>query len=50
LWLTRSRKLAGSAPFSAPSSMMKLMMAELVFHAINEGKLKLTDEYSLCSR
>src|ERR1700744_5279232 len=29
----------------APSSMMKLMTAEVVFHAIKEGKVKLTDEY-----
>jgi serine-type D-Ala-D-Ala carboxypeptidase (penicillin-binding protein 5/6) len=29
----------------APSSMMKLMTAEVVFHAIKEGKIKLTDEY-----
>ncbi len=29
----------------APSSMMKLMTAEVVFHAIKEGEIKLTDEY-----
>jgi serine-type D-Ala-D-Ala carboxypeptidase (penicillin-binding protein 5/6) len=29
----------------APSSMMKLMTAEVVFHAIKEGDIKLTDEY-----
>src|SRR5437660_7599603 len=29
----------------APSSMMKLMTAEVVFNAIKEGKVKLTDEY-----
>src|ERR1700759_3805376 len=29
----------------APSSMMKLMTAEVVFHAIKEGTVKLTDEY-----
>jgi len=29
----------------APSSMMKLMTAEVVFHAIKEGEVKLTDEY-----
>jgi len=29
----------------APSSMMKLMTAELVFHAIQQGDIKLTDEY-----
>jgi serine-type D-Ala-D-Ala carboxypeptidase (penicillin-binding protein 5/6) len=29
----------------APSSMMKLMTAEVVFNAIREGKVKLTDEY-----
>jgi serine-type D-Ala-D-Ala carboxypeptidase (penicillin-binding protein 5/6) len=29
----------------APSSMMKLMTAEVVFHAIQEGEVKLTDEY-----
>src|ERR1700760_4657322 len=29
----------------APSSMMKLMTAEFVFHAIKEGTVKLTDEY-----
>jgi D-alanyl-D-alanine carboxypeptidase (penicillin-binding protein 5/6) len=31
----------------APSSMMKLMTAEVVFHAIKEGKLKLTDEFRI---
>ncbi|WP_407174377.1 D-alanyl-D-alanine carboxypeptidase family protein [Bradyrhizobium sp. STM 3562] len=31
----------------APSSMMKLMTAEVVFHAIQEGKVKLTDEYPI---
>src|SRR6266852_7670716 len=29
----------------APSSMMTLMTAETVFHAIKQGDLKLTDEY-----
>ena len=29
----------------APSSMMKLMTAEVVFHAIEQGEVKLTDEY-----
>jgi len=29
----------------APSSMMKLMTVETVFHAIKQGDLKLTDEY-----
>src|SRR5450631_1383479 len=29
----------------APSSMMKLMTAEVVFHAIKQGAVKLTDEY-----
>src|SRR6266576_1635831 len=29
----------------APSSMMKLMTAEVVFHAIKEGEVTLTDEY-----
>src|SRR5579871_102089 len=29
----------------APSSMMKLMTAEVVFHAVKEGEIKLTDEY-----
>jgi len=29
----------------APSSMMKLMTAELVFHAIKQGDIKLSDEY-----
>ena len=28
-----------------PSSMMKLMTAEVVFHAIKQGDVKLTDEY-----
>lgn len=31
----------------APSSMMKLMTVEVVFHAIEEGKVKLTDEYPI---
>ena len=31
----------------APSSMMKLMTAEVVFHAIKEGTVKLTDEYRI---
>jgi len=31
----------------APSSMMKLMTAEVVFHAIKEGTIKLTDEYRI---
>jgi D-alanyl-D-alanine carboxypeptidase (penicillin-binding protein 5/6) len=29
----------------APSSMMKLMTAEVVFHAIKQGDIKLTDQY-----
>jgi D-alanyl-D-alanine carboxypeptidase (penicillin-binding protein 5/6) len=29
----------------APSSMMKLMTAEVVFHAIKQGEIKPTDEY-----
>ena len=29
----------------APSSMMKLMTAEVVFHALQQGDVKLTDEY-----
>jgi D-alanyl-D-alanine carboxypeptidase (penicillin-binding protein 5/6) len=29
----------------APSSMMKLMTAEVVFNALKQGKIKLTDEY-----
>ena len=29
----------------APSSMMTLMTAEVVFHAIKQGEVKLTDEY-----
>jgi D-alanyl-D-alanine carboxypeptidase (penicillin-binding protein 5/6) len=29
----------------APSSMMKLMTAEVVFHALEKGDIKLTDEY-----
>jgi D-alanyl-D-alanine carboxypeptidase (penicillin-binding protein 5/6) len=29
----------------APSSMMKLMTAEVVFHALQKGDVKLTDEY-----
>jgi D-alanyl-D-alanine carboxypeptidase (penicillin-binding protein 5/6) len=31
----------------APSSMMKLMTAEVVFHLITEGKLKLADEFKV---
>src|SRR6478736_707784 len=31
----------------APSSMMKLMTAEVVFNAIKEGDIKLTDEYRI---
>jgi serine-type D-Ala-D-Ala carboxypeptidase (penicillin-binding protein 5/6) len=31
----------------APSSMMKLMTAEVVFHAIKQGEVKLTDEYRI---
>src|SRR5579884_3610451 len=31
----------------APSSMMKLMTAEVVFHAIKGGQVKLTDEYRI---
>src|SRR5271168_829639 len=31
----------------APSSMMKLMTVEVVFHAIKEGKVQLSDEYRI---
>jgi serine-type D-Ala-D-Ala carboxypeptidase (penicillin-binding protein 5/6) len=31
----------------APSSMMKLMTAEVVLHALKEGTVKLTDEYRI---
>jgi serine-type D-Ala-D-Ala carboxypeptidase (penicillin-binding protein 5/6) len=31
----------------APSSMMKLMTVEVVFHAIKQGDVKLTDEYTV---
>jgi D-alanyl-D-alanine carboxypeptidase (penicillin-binding protein 5/6) len=31
----------------APSSMLKLMTAEVVFNAIKEGKVKLSDEYRI---
>jgi D-alanyl-D-alanine carboxypeptidase (penicillin-binding protein 5/6) len=31
----------------APSSMMKLMTAEVVLHAIQQGDIKLTDEYRI---
>jgi len=31
----------------APSSMMKLMTAETIFHAIKQGEVKLTDEYRI---
>ena len=31
----------------APSSMMKLMTSEVVFHAIKQGELKLTDEFKV---
>jgi serine-type D-Ala-D-Ala carboxypeptidase (penicillin-binding protein 5/6) len=31
----------------APSSMMKLMTAEVVFHAVKDGTIKLTDEYRI---
>src|SRR6476620_4394279 len=31
----------------APSSMMKLMTAEVVFNALAQGKIKLTDEYRI---
>src|SRR5246500_5137719 len=31
----------------APSSMMKLVTAEVVFHAIKDGKVQLTDEYRI---
>ena len=31
----------------APSSMMKLMTAEVVFNAIKKGDIKLTDEYRI---
>jgi D-alanyl-D-alanine carboxypeptidase (penicillin-binding protein 5/6) len=30
-----------------PASMMKLMTVEVVFHALKQGKLKLTDEYPI---
>jgi len=31
----------------APSSMMKLMTAEVVFHMVKQGELKLTDEFKV---
>ncbi len=31
----------------APSSMMKLMTAEVVFNAIMKGEIKLNDEYKI---
>ena len=31
----------------APSSMMKLMTAEVIFHALAKGEIKLTDEYRI---
>src|SRR5262245_65087433 len=31
----------------APSSMMKLMTVEIIFNAIKEGKIKLTDEFRI---
>src|SRR5688572_30465148 len=31
----------------APSSMMKLMTAEVVFNAVKKGEVKLTDEYRI---
>src|SRR5271154_3212076 len=31
----------------APSSMMKLLTAEVVFHALQQGEIKLTDEYRI---
>ena len=31
----------------APSSLMKLMTAEVVFHALKQGDIKLTDEYRI---
>src|SRR3974390_2360694 len=31
----------------APSSMMKLMTAEVVFHALQQGDIKLADEYRI---
>lgn len=31
----------------APSSMMKLMTAEVIFHALAKGDIKLTDEYRI---
>jgi D-alanyl-D-alanine carboxypeptidase (penicillin-binding protein 5/6) len=31
----------------APSSMMKLMTAEVVFHALKQGDIKATDEYAV---
>ncbi|MDU2928084.1 MAG: D-alanyl-D-alanine carboxypeptidase, partial [Bradyrhizobium sp.] len=31
----------------APSSMMKLMTAEVVFNAVKEGTIKLNDEYRI---
>jgi D-alanyl-D-alanine carboxypeptidase (penicillin-binding protein 5/6) len=31
----------------APSSMMKLMTAEVVFHGLQQGDIKLTDEYRI---
>jgi D-alanyl-D-alanine carboxypeptidase (penicillin-binding protein 5/6) len=31
----------------APSSMMKLVTAEVIFHAVKQGDIKLTDEYRI---
>lgn len=31
----------------APSSMMKLMTAEVIFHALTKGEIKLTDQYRI---
>src|SRR3982075_1033552 len=51
-WRGLIAALSGSVLFEknadelrAPSSMMKLMTAEVVFHAIKQGEIKLTDEY-----
>jgi D-alanyl-D-alanine carboxypeptidase (penicillin-binding protein 5/6) len=35
----------GADDLTAPASLAKLMTAELVFHKLKEGKLKLTDEF-----
>ena len=34
----------------APSSMMKLMTAEVVFNAVKKGDIKLTDEYRISEK